>query len=147
MTEQVNKDHTDDEAKSVASVEKAAEVTKKAPKRKGDKDVKDEPSTQGAGNAVPESVELTDTDFSDDLNALVDSEATLSEGFKEKAGVIFEAAVKTHVAEEVERLETEYATHLESEVVEIKSQLEEQVGSYLTYVAEAFLEQNKVFSY
>ena len=34
----------EDEKKSVDSVDKASDVTKKAPKRKGDKDVKDEPS-------------------------------------------------------------------------------------------------------
>src|SRR6056300_505846 len=36
-----------------------------------------------------------DFDFSSDLNALVESEATLSEGFQEKAAVIFEAAIKS----------------------------------------------------
>ena len=44
-------------------------------------------------------------DFEDDLEALVNEEATLSEGFKEKASVIFEAALKSKLSEEVDRLE------------------------------------------
>jgi hypothetical protein len=42
------------------------------------------------------------------LNALVESEATLSEEFKAKTAIIFEAAVKQN-SEEINRLETEYA--------------------------------------
>jgi hypothetical protein len=34
-------------------------------------------------------------DFSEDLNALINDEATLSEEFKSKAEVIFEAAIKS----------------------------------------------------
>ena len=36
-----------------------------------------------------------ETDFSNDLNALIADEATLSEEFKDKASVIFEAAIKS----------------------------------------------------
>ena len=46
-----------------------------------------------------------EADFSNDLNALIADEATLSEEFKDKAGVIFEAAIKSKLAEEIDRLE------------------------------------------
>ena len=49
-------------------------------------------------------------DFTDDLNALVESEATLSEEFKAKTAIIFEAAVKSKLSEEIDRLEEAYAT-------------------------------------
>ena len=116
------------EQQSITSVDKAGEVTKQAPKRKGDKDVGDKkaPSTKAGmlnaaftkmnsltksemaelyGRMFAEDMESeevktaiqaedTDYDFSEDLNALVESEATLSEEFKQKTAIIFEAAVK-----------------------------------------------------
>ena len=47
-------------------------------------------------------------DFSQDLNAIMENEATLSEEFKEKTAVIFEAAIKSKLAEEIDRLEEKY---------------------------------------
>ena len=93
------------EEQSVASVKKAENAGKKAPARKGDKNAKDEPAALGTPAKAPqqESVDI-DTDFSEDLNALVESEATLSEEFKDKAAVIFEAAIKSKLAEEVDFL-------------------------------------------
>jgi rRNA-processing protein FCF1 len=90
-----------------------------------------------------ESVEI-DADFSDDLNALVDDEATLSEEFKEKTAVIFEAAVKSKVAAEINRLEEAYAVELEEEVSATKAELVEKVDSYLNYVVENWMEGNKL---
>jgi hypothetical protein len=83
-------------------------------------------------------------DFQDDLSALTDSEATLSEGFKDKAAVIFEAAIKSKVSEEIDRLEDEYSTQLEEETAKIQSDLVEKVDGYLNYVVENWMEENKV---
>jgi hypothetical protein len=85
-----------------------------------------------------------DGDFSEDLNALVESEATLSEEFKAKTAVIFEAAVKSKIAEEIDRLETEYADQLAEEVKQTKEDLIEKVDSYLNYVVENWMEENKL---
>lgn len=133
------------EAASVASVDKAGNATKKAPARKGDKNVKDEPAALGAPAKAPqqESVDI-DADFSDDLDALVESEATLSEGFKEKAAVIFEAAIKSKLSEEVDRLEAEYQAELQEEITRTKEDLVEKVDSYLNYVVEQWMEDNKL---
>jgi len=133
------------EAASVASVDKAGNATKKAPARKGDKNVKDEPAAQGVPAKAPqqESVDI-DADFSDDLDALVESEATLSEGFKEKAAVIFEAAIKSKLSEEVDRLEAEYQAELQEEITRTKEDLVEKVDSYLNYVVEQWMEENKL---
>lgn len=83
-------------------------------------------------------------DFSEDLDALSDSEATLSEGFKEKAAVIFEAAIKSKVSAEIDRLEEEYSTQLEEETSKIRDDLVEKVDGYLNYVVENWMEENKV---
>ena len=134
------------EAQSVASVDKAGEATKAAPARKGDKKNSDKMANveKPKGEKVSmESVEI-DADFSDDLNALVDDEATLSEEFKEKTAVIFEAAVKSKVAAEINRLEEAYAVELEEEVSTVKAELVEKVDSYLNYVVENWMEDNKL---
>jgi len=83
-------------------------------------------------------------DFSQDLKALVEDEATLSEEFKEKAEVIFEAAIKSKLAEEIDRLEEKYEEELAEEVSAAKSDLVEKVDSYLNYVVEKWMEDNKV---
>jgi hypothetical protein len=83
-------------------------------------------------------------DFTSDLNALVESEATLSEEFKAKTAVIFEAAIKSKLSEEIDRLEEAYKTELEEEIASTKADLVEKVDSYLNYVVESWMEENKL---
>lgn len=83
-------------------------------------------------------------DFEADLNALVAADDTLSEGFQQKAATIFEAAVKSKVAGEIDRLEAEYVQHLEEETAEIRNELVEKVDGYLNYVVENWMEENRV---
>jgi len=83
-------------------------------------------------------------DFSDDLNAIMANEATLSEEFKEKTAIIFEAAIKSKLAEEIDRLEEKYNEELEAEITSTKEDLVEKVDSYLNYVVENWMEENKV---
>lgn len=96
-------------------------------------------------NVVDEGeVSVSHIDYSDDLDILVNEEATLSEGFRAKASTIFEAALKTKVSVEVDRLEAEYATSLEEEVSEFQSSMVEKVDSYLNYVVETWLKDNEL---
>jgi hypothetical protein len=83
-------------------------------------------------------------DFEADLDALVSGDETLSEGFQEKAATIFEAAVKSKVSEEIDRLEGEYTQSLEEETAGIRSELVEKVDGYLNYVVENWMEENRV---
>ena len=83
-------------------------------------------------------------DYQGELDALVESEATLSEEFKEKTTVIFEAAMKAKLAEEIEELEENYANELAEEIAATKSDLVEKVDSYLNYVVEQWMEDNKL---
>lgn len=131
-----------DEKASVDSVDKASDVTKKAPARKGDKNAKDEPAQQGNVKAKDDGV--SESSFSDDLNALVESEATLSSGFREKAAIIFEAAFNAKVIAKVEELEESYAERLAEETDAFKADLVEKVDGYLNYVVESWMEENKV---
>lgn len=130
------------EEQSISSVAAATGKTSQAPARKGDKK-NSEPMQKLKAGMKAESIEING-DFSEDLNALVESEATLSEEFKAKTAIIFEAAVKSKLSEEINRLEEEYATQLDEEVAAIKSDLVEKVDSYLSYVVEQWMEDNKL---
>lgn len=92
---------------------------------------------------APANIEYN-ADFSQDLNALVAEEATLSEEFKEKAEIIFEAAIKSKLAEEIDRLEEKYNEELAEEIESTKAELVEKVDSYLNYVVENWMEENKL---
>jgi len=83
-------------------------------------------------------------DFSDDMKALVESEATLSDEFKEKTAVIFEMAVKSKLSEEINRLEEDYKSELNEEINKTKEELVEKVDGYLNYVVENWMAENKV---
>lgn len=129
------------EDQSVASVKSAEGAGKTAAKRKGDKTNSDKMEKGKAGD--PEKA-TEDYDFSDDLEALISEEATLSEGFKGKAAIIFEAAIKSKLSEEVERLEENYATQLQEEVETFKTDMVEKVDGYLNYVVENWMKENEV---
>ena len=86
----------------------------------------------------------TEADFSEDLDALVAEEATLSDEFKAKTAVIFESALKTKLAEEVDRIETAYDEKLEAELIGQREEFVEKVDSYLNYVVEQWMEENKL---
>lgn len=83
-------------------------------------------------------------DFKEDVDALIQSDATLSEDFKAKAEVIFESALKAKLVEHVDRLEEEYSTMLAEQVETIQEELVTKVDSYLDYVVENWLEQNEL---
>lgn len=113
------------EEESIASVDAAIKKAKKAVEPKA--------------KAKVESV-----DFDEDLDALVNEEATLSEEFRGKAGAIFEAVLTSKLTQEIERLEGEYAQNLEEEVSDLQSSLVEKVDSYLNYVVENWMKENEV---
>ena len=79
-----------------------------------------------------------------DLAALTESEANLTESFKEKAAIIFEAAVTSKVREEKEKLAEQFETQLSEQTSQLRADLEEKVDNYLTYVVESWVEDNKV---
>ena len=146
------------EPESIATVDKAAGGAPKAtpPKTKAGmvnamykatSKMKKTDLMAAYNKVMGESVELedeTELNTAAELSAIVDGEATLSEEFKEKTSIIFEAAVKTKLSEEVTRLEEQYAEELAEEVETIKTDLVGKVDSYLNYVVESWMEENKL---
>ena len=86
--------------------------------------------------------EELDSAIEEDVNALLSGDESLSEEFKEKAKLVFEAALGAKAKEISAQLEEQYATALSEEVAEIKVELTERVDSYLEYVSAEWLEEN-----
>lgn len=82
-------------------------------------------------------------DMSDDVNALVEGE-DLSEDFKNKAKVVFEAAVSAKVREVQEELESQKRDEIVEASNEIKEELVNKVDSFLGYVAEEWVKDNEL---
>ena len=87
---------------------------------------------------------LPEFSYTDELDALVENEATLSDEFKSKTAVIFETAIRSKLSTEVERLEDEYQSRLEEELDTSRSDLVEKVDSYLNYVVDQWMTENKL---
>jgi len=87
---------------------------------------------------------IDDIDLTDDVKALVSSDADLSEEFKEKAATIFETAVKTRIKEQTKIIEAQYEKKLASETDTVKEAMVEKVDSYLNYVVEEWMKENEL---
>ena len=114
--------------------------------------VSEEETTTNETEVVAESEETTeeeilageelDSAIEEDVNALLSGDESLSEEFREKAKLVFEAALGAKAKEISAQLEEQYATALSEEVAEIKVELTERVDSYLEYVSAEWLEEN-----
>jgi hypothetical protein len=82
-------------------------------------------------------------DVSADVEALTKDE-DLSEDFKSKAATIFEAAVKSKINDAKKKMHASYEEKLKEEVETTKSELVEKVDSYLNYVVEEWMQENKL---
>jgi len=80
-------------------------------------------------------------DIEEDVNALLAGEE-LSEEFQEKARTIFEAAIRSKVAEIKEELVASYEETLIEEIEAIKTDLVDRVDAYLEYVSDEWMQEN-----
>jgi len=112
--------------------------------------VSDEVNKDANDGSLPNDQKPTSTkeeveiDLSDDVKALVSSDADLSEEFKDKAATIFETAVKTRLKEHKEILDVQYEEKLATETEVVKEAMVEKVDSYLNYVVEEWMQENEL---
>ena len=120
---------------------KAADPMKKMAKE----EIETEEEVLEEEEIVSESEEVTEesVDIEEDVNALLGGEE-LSEEFKEKARVIFEAALTSKIKEIQETLEVQYAERLDEERQSLKGELTERVDAYLEYVCEEWMTENEL---
>jgi hypothetical protein len=87
--------------------------------------------------------EVSEFSVEEDVKALLTGEE-LSEEFKEKTRTIFEAAVKSKLAEETKKIEEAFEARLSEQVETVKSELAEKMDKFLTYVAEEWKRENEI---
>ena len=109
-----------------------------------DKKTDEEIELEGLSKAK-EAIEkrLASINVSEDVDALVEGEE-LSEDFKKKAATIFEAAVKSKIRPEVERIEEEKSQEIADEMETFKTELAEKVDGYLDYVVGEWMKENEL---
>ena len=110
---------------------------------------KDDDEDEDEDEVVDEKKEETesrikDIDVAEDVEAFVGDEDDLSEEFKTKAATIFEAAVKSKVRIEVDRISEEMKTEFDNNIDSYKEELTEKVDNYLNYVVEQWSKDNEL---
>jgi hypothetical protein len=141
--QEMNKDELD-------AIFEAVEKAKAKAKVESEDDEEDDEGDEEEGEVENEKKEAKSKKeskkdkFKEDVDALVKGEESLSEGFKEKAATIFEAALHTKVATKTVELEERYASDLSEEVNAIKEDLVDKVDGYLNYVVENWVKENEV---
>ena len=86
---------------------------------------------------------IKDLDVKEDVDALMSGE-DLSEDFKTKAGTVFEAAIKSKLRSEIDRIHEEVKSEKETEMETFKEDLTEKVDTYLNYVVEEWTKENEL---
>ena len=125
----------EDEAKTdeVVSEEETTEV------EETQEVVAEEETTEETEEVIAEE----EIDVEADVNALLEGEE-LSEEFQNKARTIFEAAIKSKLADVKESVQAQYEEQLVEEVAAIKTELEERVDAYLEYVSDEWIADNQI---
>ena len=126
--------------------EKKEEETVSEEETTTDEVVAEEPAKEGEEVvAEEETTEQPVVEFSvdEDVKALLEGEE-LSEEFQEKAKTIFETAIKSKVDEIKAQLEESYANTLVEEIDTVKAALTERLDAYLEYVADEWIQENKL---
>jgi methyltransferase-like protein len=90
-----------------------------------------------------QTVAMKGTAMKEDVAELFAGES-LSEEFKEKTTVLFEAAVTARVNQIQVELEEQFEQKLEEQVEAVTETLSEQVDQYLSYVAEQWVKENEI---
>jgi len=136
---EVNKRKTDEPEATRGDTESDLETLKKAKSSK-----KVSAGTIKKSNAGSEVVDKpSQLPMKEDLDALFNGE-DLSEDFREKAEVIFEAAVKMRVESIREEIAADAEAQLEESKEEFRSELSEKLDDYLSYVVEEWMKDNQI---
>ncbi|MFZ9728259.1 MAG: hypothetical protein ACO3CD_04530 [Candidatus Nanopelagicaceae bacterium] len=98
---------------------------------------------EGGSVTYPIKPKFEDLDVSRDVAALTEG-TELSEEFKEKATTIFEAAVRSKLSEEWEKLNETFEARITEQVEAAKKELAEEVNGTINYAVNKWLEENQV---
>lgn len=80
----------------------------------------------------------------EDVTKILASETSLPKEFVEKVGTIYEARVSDKVATIQEELKKQMDEEFQKSILEIKSELTEQINGFLSYVVENWMKENEL---
>jgi hypothetical protein len=129
------------ESEEESDEQKIDEVIAESDSEDEDDEDKDEDKKPKKSKKDKEEEVEEEFDIEEDVNALLAGE-DLSEEFQEKARTIFEAAIKSKVAEVKESLQEQYESVLVEEINSIKEELTNRVDAYLEYVSDEWIQEN-----
>jgi len=138
------KEEEEVEGEVVAEDEQTTEDVVSEEETTTDEVVSEEETTEEEVVAEEEEV-VTETivNVDEDIEALLEGEE-LSEEFQEKAKTIFEAAIRSKIAEVKSELQEQYEATIVEEVATVKSELTERIDAYLEYVADEWMSENQL---
>ena len=144
----MKKEESESEGEVVAEDEQTTEDVVSEEETTTDEVVSEEETTEEEVVAEEENTEdevVTETivNVDEDIEALLAGEE-LSEEFQEKAKTIFEAAIKSKIAEVKSELQEQYEATIVEEVATVKSELTERIDAYLEYVADEWMSENQL---
>jgi hypothetical protein len=132
----VDEEELDEDEEVVAEESHEEESSKSKNGKKSSKEKDEDEEDEDEEDEMKE-----EFDIEEDVNALLAGEE-LSEEFQEKARTIFEAAIRSKVAEIKEELQETYENALIEEIEVIKEGLVDRVDAYLEYVADEWIAEN-----
>ena len=138
-------DKKDDEKTLKANADKEKEDVKEE-EEKDKEELKANADAEKAKELKAQEIKdkMKKVDVKEDVKALVGNESDLSDEFKNKASTIFEAAVRNKLADEVIRLEDEYADKVKTDTETAKNEIVEKVDGYLNYIVEEWMKENEL---
>ncbi len=138
----IKKEESESEGEVVAEDEEITDEVV-SEEEASEEEVVSEEETSEEEKVVAEEEIVTEISVEEDIEALLSGEE-LSEEFQEKAKTIFEAAIKSKIAEVKEEVEKEYEKALTEEITTLKTELTERVDAYLEYVADEWVSENEL---
>lgn len=124
-------------------MEEALKLVEKKYESKAEEEGEGKHEDEAEDKKLLKKMKKEDIDVSSDVDALLHGEE-LSEEFKEKATTIFEAALVSKLAEHAELVEEHYKALMAEHIEVIREELTEKVDSFLNYVVEQWMDDNKL---
>ncbi len=106
-----------------------------------EEEILEEDADEEIDEEVEEVVSEIEEQIEEDVNALLSGE-DLSEEFRDKARIVFEAALNARTQQIEEAVIAHYEQQLAEAIVEIEESLTERLDSYLEYVADEWIQEN-----
>jgi len=115
----------------------------KKPDAEDYENIRDRVKYSAPGQTFEKNPGATFQNYGEDIEAMLSGE-NLSEEFKEKATMIFEAAVTARAEEVIVSIQQDMQEQFEIAVEEIKEELAEKVDGYLDYMVEEWIKENEL---